>query len=334
MKRKKPQGDELIIFCKEWDKSDRATKQRVVEFYGTTYGTACNWRSQASVVHPLPYVETPTDKYAKQTLIRSLSYLPPRSGATNAPLTLNTKGAVQTVAIINDTHNPYQDTTALALVETLLHEVQPDVLVYNGDVNDFYQISSFDKDPKRMGQMQQDVNTVKDMFNRHNVQLPNTRKILLGGNHEDRLQRFLWSKSPALSSLDCLTITELYGLKDKEIEYLPPECGLLVNGIFLIIHGTLCSMNSSYTAKRMFDRMGGSGIHGHTHRGGSYYKRNRFGIHGWYENFCLCDLNPDWVPHPDWQHGFSLVHFTSDHFWVEQLPIASSKLIYGGKIYE
>jgi len=321
VKRKKPVGEELESFCLLWDKSSREGKDSVATNFGATYGTACNWRSQAAAEHPF------------SALKPNVSTLAKRSGETNAPLRLDTSTEMQTIAVINDTHNPYQDIVALTLAEKLLQEVQPAVLVYAGDVNDFYQISSFDKDPTRISQMQQDVDTVKDMFDRHNEQMPNTRKILLGGTHEDRLQRFLWSKAPALSSLECLTIHELYGLKERVIEYVPPECGLMVNGIFLIIHGDLVSMNSSYTAKRMFDKHGGCGIHGHTHRLGSYYKRNRFGVWGWWENGCLCDLNPDWVKHPDWQHGFSLVHFVKSRFYVEQIPIVDNKLLYGGKVY-
>ena len=320
MKRIKPVDAELRNFCLQWDSADRADKDKIASYYEVTYGTACNWRSQAAGEYP----------FIKDSLS---TYLPDRAGDTNAPLNLQTSKEMQTVAVINDTHNPYQDVRALALAELLLEKIQPAVLVYNGDINDFYQLSSFDKDPKRVSQMQEDVDGVKDMFDRHNRILPDTRKILLGGNHEERLQRFLWAKASALSSLECLSISELYGLKDRKIDYVLPECGLMVNQSFLIIHGDLISSNSSYTAKRMFDKHGGSGMHGHTHRGGSYYKRNRFGIFGWWENFCLCDLNPDWVKHPDWQHGFSLVHFTESRFWVEQIPIVNNVLIYGGEVY-
>ena len=54
MKKKKPEGSQLKIFCEEWDKIDREGKQRVADFYETSYGTACNWRSQVSTEYPFP----------------------------------------------------------------------------------------------------------------------------------------------------------------------------------------------------------------------------------------------------------------------------------------
>ena len=48
---------------------------------------------------------------------------------------------------------------------------------------------------------------------------------------------------------------------------------------------------------------------------------------------CLCSLDPDWVSNPNWQQGFSLVHFTKDRFWVEQLQIINRKFMYGGRVF-
>lgn len=252
----------------------------------------------------------------------------------NVPLRLRLNGEHETVAVINDTHNPYQDEKALSLVEELLGEIQPDYLVYAGDMSDFYQISPFDKDPSRVSDMQADINNTKAMFRRHKQRLPNTKRKLLDGNHEERWQRFLWTKARELSSLDCLTIPELYDLGEYEIEHIPYERGLMINDIFLILHGTIASIHSGYTAKRMFEKHGGCGMCGHCHRGGSFYKRDRFGIWGWWENFCLCSLDPDWIMHPNWGQGFSLIHFVgSKRFWVEQIPIVNYGCVYGGKRY-
>lgn len=251
------------------------------------------------------------------------------------PLTLQTpKGDRKMVAIIGDTQHPFHDAKSLAVVEQFLEELQPDYLFYNGDMQDFYQISKFDKDPRRITEMQSDIDSTRAMFRHHKVILPNTDKKLLGGNHEDRLQKFLWTKASEFSSLQCLSISELFHLEEYEIDYIPYECGVMINDVFLIIHGSFVSAHSSYTAKRMFERHGGCGICNHSHRGGTYYKRNRFGVFGWWENFCLCSLEPDWIRYPDWQQGFSLVHFFGKHFWVEQMPIIDHEFIYGGKLYK
>jgi len=238
-----------------------------------------------------------------------------------------------TAAIINDTHNPYQDQRALREVELFFQEIQPGLLIKAGDINDFYLLSKFDKHPSRKASMQSDLNSTKRMNIRQREILPNSRQILILGNHEDRLRRTLWSRASEFESLDALKLESLYGLEDNGIEVVEYEEGLLINGVFMVIHGDLVRAHSGYTAKGMFDKHGGCGIHGHTHRLGSYYKRDRFGIWGWWENGCLCSLEPDWIQNPNWQQGFSLVHFKQDRFWVEQMQIINKKFMYAGRVY-
>lgn len=242
-------------------------------------------------------------------------------------------GKMETVIIYNDTHNPYQDKLVLDLFEQFVREYQPNYLFINGDGNDFYPLSNFDKNPERLVNLQGDLDSTGAMYSRQRRIVPNARIIELDGNHEDRLRRFLWSKVPELANLRCLDLNKLLSLEDNEISHTSYEEGLLVNGIFLVIHGNIASIHSSYTAKRMYEKQGQCGIHGHTHRGGSYYKTDRFGIWGWWENFCLCDLDPDYIQNPNWQQGFSVVHFKKKRFYVEQVPIIDGKFIYGGKLY-
>lgn len=242
-------------------------------------------------------------------------------------------GKMETAVILNDTHNPYEDKLVLELVEQFLKELQPDYLWHNGDSNDWYPLSKFDKNPARLVNLQGDLDNTAAMFSRHRKILPNARIIHIDGNHEDRLRRFLWSKVPELANLRALELSKLLGFEENEISEVGYEEGLLVNGVFLVIHGNIASVHSGYTAKRMYEKHGGNGICGHCHRGGSFYKRDRFGQWGWWENYCLCDLDPDYIQNPNWGNGFSVISFRKRRFWVEQVPIIDAKFIYGGKLY-
>lgn len=238
-----------------------------------------------------------------------------------------------TLAVINDLHKPFHDPRVLREVMLFLEEQQPDMVINAGDMGDFYLLSKFDKNPRRADTMQDDLNSVKRFHKEERRILPNARIIEEEGNHEDRLRRHLWSRAKEFESLDDLKLDRLYGLSENEIEHVGYEEGVLINGVFMVTHGDLIRAHSGYTAKGMSDKHGGCGIHAHSHRGGSYYKRDRFGIWGWWENFCLCTLAPDWIQNPNWQQGFSLVHFTKDRFWVEQMQIINRKFMYGGKVY-
>ena len=238
-----------------------------------------------------------------------------------------------TMAVLQDTHNPFQDQRVLREVELFLAELQPDLVVYPGDMGDFYLLSKFDKNHARANSLQKDLNSTAQLFKRHRTLMPNTRMIFELGNHEDRLRKFLWSKSPALASLDVLTVEGLYKLTDSGVECVDYAEGILFNGNFLVTHGELIRAHSGYTAKGMSDKHGESGMHGHTHRGGNSLKTRRYGVYGWWENFCLCLLDPDYLTHPDWQQGFSVVTFIRNRFWVQQMQIVNRKFMFNGKVY-
>lgn len=234
----------------------------------------------------------------------------------------------------NDFHRPYHDPLAMNVAEQLVKYIQPDYIHYNGDIIDFYPISKFDKKPWKKTELQSELDNVQAMFKYHSVIFPKTEKFYLIGNHEDRLRKYLWTKAEELSQLRCLELEELLNLNEYGITMVDYEEGIFINELFYVIHGDLIRKYSSYTARGMMEKHGGSGVMGHTHRGGVHYHRNRFGEFGWWENYCLCDLNPDYIQYPDWQQGISVIQFIKDRFFISQIPIIHGKAIYGGKLFE
>ena len=317
--RKRPTGIDWEYFVEGWYACDHLGKIALARSYDVSYDTAKHWVSENGATKA-PKVFPPVELQEKPM--------------GNSPLILRTVKAMTRAAVVGDFHHPFDDARLSTLVEDFIVEQNPDILIFNGDLNDFYQVSVFDKDPRRLGDLQKDLNKTKAMFAKYRKRLPNTRFIFIEGTHEHRWFKYLRQNAPALANLDGTNITELYKLNDYGVEFVPFEQGLLVNGSFLILHGDVVSKWSAMTAKRQFEKQGGSGIHNHTHRGGSFIHSNRFGEYGWYENFCMCTLNPDWVANPDWHHGMSFVTFdNTNKFFVEQLPIVNYDFIYGGRLY-
>jgi predicted phosphodiesterase len=238
-----------------------------------------------------------------------------------------------TIAAVNDMHYPDVDLRAVNTSNALITLTKPEVIVILGDLHDFYSLSDFDKSPSRLDKLQEELDEASLYLQVLRTNNPDARIIFLEGNHEDRLRRYLWSQAKPLATLRCMDIKSLFSLKDYEVESIPYEEGLLINSTFLFLHGDLVRAHSSYTAHAMMDKHSGNGMIGHTHRGGSFYKVTRSGYQGWWENWCLCDLNPDYTKYPNWQQGMSLVQFAGNHqFFVEQIPIIEGQAIYGGKL--
>ncbi|KKM05312.1 hypothetical protein LCGC14_1755390 [marine sediment metagenome] len=168
-----------------------------------------------------------------------------------------------TAAIIGDLHIPFQDQRALREVEIFLGELQPGLILYIGDIADFYELSKFDKNPARTDTLQKDMDAVDAMFKRHNNLCPDARKILLFGNHEDRLRRYLCGDGKPVASLDSNTVEYQYNLVENGVEWVAQDEVVMVNDRFMVSHGDIIRAHSAYTAKGMSDKHGGSGIHGH-----------------------------------------------------------------------
>jgi len=236
--------------------------------------------------------------------------------------------------VMGDHHFPFEDKAAVRITNHVLKDLQPETIYLIGDLADFYQCSTFDKDPRRIGNLQQDLDKVISYLGNVRKLAPSADIHYSEGNHETRLTRNL-KKNPELYGLRALTIPALLEFDKNEIKYHPKEKPIVKNN-FMITHGDIVRKHSAYTARGMIDKKGISGISGHTHRLGSHFLTNYSGPHAWYENGSLCDPSQEYMSgKPNWQHGFSLIYFKkgSKRFHVEQIPISSGKCLVNGAEY-
>lgn len=146
-------------------------------------------------------------------------------------------------------------------------------------------------------------------------------KIAITGNCS-RLERYL-KKHPELYSLDVLKLPNLLGLDKFNIEYKDKGFKL---GSLKIIHGDMVRKFSAYTARGELEKHDSSGISSHTHRGSAYFYRTPERYLAWFESFCLCDLNPEYIDEPNWQQGFLYGYIEKDSFAVTPIPIVDGKI--------
>jgi UDP-2,3-diacylglucosamine pyrophosphatase LpxH len=232
--------------------------------------------------------------------------------------------------VFNDSHVPFEDKRVLRLIFDFIRNQQPDGVVILGDFTDFYQLSRFGKDPERLNFLQDDIDKAFKYLAELRTIVGKGKTIwYVKGNHEDRLERVLRSDAPSLHSLRCMDLRELLKLRELGIELVDKvELGDLT-----LIHGDLVRKNAGYSAKAHFDKYGTTMMHGHTHRDGKFTRRTMDGNKAVWENYCTCSLYPEYDPHPDWTHGFSVVNLVGRTPLVEEIPILGYKYFYGGKLY-
>lgn len=247
------------------------------------------------------------------------------------------------IAIVADTHAPYQDGRAIELACKIIQDFQPDELVHLADGIDFYALSTFSRDPGRVLGLQDEV----DQAYAVNVTLASAcleaeHVYLDSGNHEKRLSVYL-RKHPEMHGLDVLDLKKLLRLEESGWQMGKPEREYL-GGRLVLMHGHRVSKNAGWSVKRVLEeRMWQqSVIMGHSHRIGSTHGTGaRLTVGGW-EVGCLCDLVTDWGPrHKNWQQGIALVTIPDDGrshiFSVEQVVFVGSgrrrRAIWRGQVY-
>lgn len=224
--------------------------------------------------------------------------------------------------VVSDIHFPFQDDNAIKAFFKFLKEHTVDTIILNGDIMDCYDVSRFDKDISRTNSLQREINLVNKFFSRIREINPEAKVIFIKGNHCDRIERYL-KKHNELFSLDVLKIPNLLNLEKFNIEYYDKFYKL---GSLKITHGSVVRKFSGYTAHAEMDKNDCSGISGHTHRLGAFYKKTPARYLAWFEGGCLCDINPEYVDNPDWQQGFIYGAVDKDSFTVEIVPILEGKI--------
>jgi predicted phosphodiesterase len=225
------------------------------------------------------------------------------------------------VAFPSDEHHPYQDDKAIDVALKIVEDFKPDEIVVGSDGVDFYSISKFSKDPARMKgrQLQDEINSWKATQRKWIDAAPDAKRHYITGNHEDRLEKYIWDH-PELHGLDALLLHSLLGFDELGLDEVEDE---IVYGNKLVIkHGTVVRKHSAYTARGELEgeMYAISTLTGHTHRGGTHMATSRFGMVQAVEGFCLCDLNPPYIKgKPNWQQGIVLA--TVSDFGVHFEPI-------------
>jgi predicted phosphodiesterase len=242
----------------------------------------------------------------------------------------------KTAVVMNDLQIPFQDNQVVYdLVLPFVRTLKPDVLLFNGDIADCYALSTHNKLRSDIRDIEGEVKECSRLFTAFAPHAK--RRIMQGGNHEFRFDRILAARVPELGNAASFEAT--FRVREHGFEWVPYtgqssnfQPGMTQLGSLTVTHGFLVRSHSAISAKAHFERLGASVMVGHTHRLGVYYKTNLSGVHGAWENGCLCLPNPEYTLFPDWQQGLSVVHYEEDgYFSVQQLPVIDRRIIQYGR---
>lgn len=229
--------------------------------------------------------------------------------------------------MLNDLHIPFHDERALNLACEILRDVQPNLIVLNGDIVDFFAISKFDKDPRRRLELAKEIKqsreTLKKLFEKFT-----TVWIYIEGNHENRLRKYIWNRATELIGLEELELENLLKLKEHGVLYLrqldtPQPIDQFATpqvkvGLLYIAHGDTFRLNANSVgvARCLFLRTFKNLLIGHWHRADKWEQMDYEGrLHGCWVVPCLCYQRPNWDTGRIWGQGMALIEVSASGFF-------------------
>jgi hypothetical protein len=284
-----------------------------------------------------PYTQRPTLGHVLDVEPRPFAVPIPR------PTKPNAKAKYQYAVWWSDTHMGYEDQAALDIVFGIIKDVRPSLLIHGGDLCDCYSISSFDKNPDRLNSLQDEIDRARAHLHQAAQLAPDAERVMLEGNHEDRLRRVIWSLPGTASELSrlrafkqAMTWPNLLGLDEIGWDFVPSHRQPLVGRLSKIAlkHGELVRKDSAMTARAEYGKYTMSGISGHTHRLGKFYQRDLRDGHVWLEGGCTCRITDvEYTPHPNWQQGCVVITYRADGGWfnAQEVYIQAGKAMWGTK---
>lgn len=325
---------------------------RLAAMSGVARRTLYDWRAKwidRDEEQQFPEWEQPcrSKEETDPALIEKLvAYLEARAVPYSAPPVAAPSGRKYATELIGcDVQYPFVHDAAWEVFLGIADVLQPEGITLNGDTLDFHYLGHYRKDPRVRADMQADLDECRDrVFGRVNAAAPKARKRLTMGNHDwDRWNNYLMDRAPEIMNLRVLTSHEgfdaLLGLPELGWERFT-EGYWLIDKVFRVGHGVRVSNklgggSADAARKTMFD-WGCSGVMGHTHRLGAFYRVDPISYRVWHEGGCLCDQHKMRDAHvtshkvsgtiEDWHLGCCRVDWNpgGDSFIITDIPILES----------
>jgi len=225
--------------------------------------------------------------------------------------------------ILADLHIPYHDVEAItASFNWALSRGYSEFVLINGDLNDFYPLSVFDKDPRNRSTEKEldDTNIFLDSIQRA---FPAAQIILKGGNHDFRFTKYLRRRAPELLGLKDFIIDNYLKFKERGIMVVPHDVPIKV-GKLSILHGhELQSLSTAVNPSRgAYLKALECVLIAHSHRTSQHAETSLSGrLDTAWSIGCLCQLHPEYSRLNRWNQGVCGLEFDNDDFEIDNKRI-------------
>lgn len=234
------------------------------------------------------------------------------------------------VLVLSDIHVPYHDGSALETALAHGDKYEPDCILLNGDVVDFYTISRFDTNPEQRD-LPGEIQACRELLAHLRGRFPKARIIYKLGNHDERWWHYLWRKAPELVGCSFLNFPQVMEAEKRGVEVVDDARKIML-GRLNVLHGhewRLGANSPVSPARTAFLKGIACSLSGHLHKTSedSNTSLDDSLITCW-STGCLCELHPAYARINKWNWGFATVDLSGDgQFNVKNLRIRHGRVL-------
>lgn len=266
------------------------------------------------------------DKPEREGTKRIIAPLPESHGQERLPFVVE---GCKSVAVLSDLHIPYHDVRLIKAALEALDKWKPDTILLNGDILDFEAISHWDSSPDRPD-TKMELALGREFFTHMRQRYRKARIIYKLGNHDERFEKYLRTKSPQLYNIPEVQMSwqVAMGLNDLGVEVVGDQKAVMLGKLY-VYHGHEGKVSGIHAAKNLLTKVGVNALAGHVHRITEASDKSVDGRHifAWTMG-CLCNQSPDYAPINKWTAGFVTCDVMSDG----EFHLTNHKII-NGKVY-
>ncbi len=234
------------------------------------------------------------------------------------------------ISVNADVHFPYHDQDALEIYLEQVDKIKPKIIIINGDLLDFYQLSTWQKDPRKRS-IDYELELAINYFNMLHTICPNSKIIYKYGNHEERYNNYIMQHAPELFKLEYIQLGNLIKSKLKfDIDIVENKRIIKIKHLN-IIHGheyKFSISNPVNPARGLFLRTKKISLCNHFHQTSEHNESTISNeIISTWSGGCLCDLHPEYMPLNKWNHGFIEIYDDEEFFNVQNKKIINFKIV-------
>lgn len=217
--------------------------------------------------------------------------------------------------LLFDIHIPHHDTFAISLaVDYAKKHFNIRHIIFGGDLLDCEALSRFEKS-KGTRKFSDEIYAANSFLREILAEFPEADATYIMGNHEERIEKYIFKNAPELAELPGLALPDLLDFSGKGIKLVDNRKELEAKGYaykyhgWSILHGHelgICPVTDP--ARRYLERAKSNVIVGHIHKTDS---RIMTTLEGHIIKCCsvgtLAKRNPQYMPFNAWIQGFAVM---------------------------